>query len=142
MMRSRLGRGSNPCGFTLLEVTIAVAIAGLALVTMFQAGSTGLFAANSAARVDEAVERAQSHLAAFGRADTVAPGDSEGDDGGGYHWRLRARQVAAQGSSQAEQTAPATSLYDVEVIISWRGWGSTRSVVLHTRRIGVAVASQ
>jgi prepilin-type N-terminal cleavage/methylation domain-containing protein len=54
-------------GFTLLELVLAVAIAGLALIGLFQAASTGMFAVNSAARVDEAIDRAQSHLAAFGR---------------------------------------------------------------------------
>lgn len=141
-MTSLLGDRSSVGGFTLLEVTIAVAIAGLALVAMFQAGSTGLFATNSAGRVDEAVERAQSHLAAFGRADAVVPGESEGDDGGGYHWRLRARPLGTQEPLQPQQNSSATSLYDVEVAISWHAWGRTRSVILDTRRIGVAVAPQ
>ena len=141
-MTSLLGDRSSVGGFTLLEVTIAVAIAGLALVAMFQAGSTGLFATNSAGRVDAAVERPQSHLAAFGRADAVVPGESEGDDGGGYHWRLRARPLGTQEPLQPQQNSSATSLYDVEVAISWHAWGRTRSVILDTRRIGVAVAPQ
>ena len=128
-------------GFTLLEVTVAVAIAGLALVTMFEAGSTGLFAVNSAARVEEAIERAQSRLAAFTGTNAIIPGESEGDDGGGYHWRFRARPVMTrQPLSPAQDTG--TSLYDVEVIISWRAAGRTRSVVLASRRIGNAVAAQ
>src|SRR5437764_8581843 len=83
-------------GFTLLEVVVAVAIAGLALVGLFQAGSGGLFSVDAAGRTDEAVDRAQSHLAAFGRAGALVPGEIEGDDGGGYHWRLRAQPIAAQ----------------------------------------------
>ena len=54
-------------GFTLLEVVVALAIAALALVGLFQAGSGGLFAVDTAARAEEAVQRAQSHLAAVGR---------------------------------------------------------------------------
>jgi general secretion pathway protein I len=136
----RLRPGGNACGFTLLEVTIAVAIAALALVVMFQAGSTGLFAVNSAARIDEAVERAQSHLAAFGSTNAIVPGDSDGDDGGGYHWRLSARPLLAQAA--ADQNAPKATLYAVESSISWRSWGGTRSVVLHSRRLGTAAASE
>ena len=142
MMTSCPQRGGSACGFTLLEVIIALAIAGLGLIAMFQASSTGLFAAESAARVDEAVERAQSHLAAVGRGSAVTAGESDGDDGGGYHWRLRAQSLAAQQVSPAGQSAPLTSLYDVEVTISWRASGHTRSVVLHTRRIGAASAQQ
>jgi general secretion pathway protein I len=139
-------------GFTLLEVVVALAIAALALVGLFRAGSGGLFAADTAARVDEAVERAQSHLAAFGRTGAVAPGELEGDDGGGYHWRLRATaiaqqpDVAQQGLGRAfaapQQAAGPPTLYDVQVMISWRGGGHDRSVVLETRRLGVAPAAE
>jgi len=137
---SRSRPTSDARGFTLLEVTIAVAIAALALVAMFQAGSTGLFAVNSAARIDEAVERAQSHLAAFGSTNALVPGDTDGDDGGGYHWRLSARPLLAQAA--ADQNAPRTTLYAVESAISWSSWGGTRSVVLHSRRLGAAAGSE
>jgi general secretion pathway protein I len=126
-------------GFTLLEVVVAVAIAGLALVGLFSAGSGGLLAVDGAARVDEAVERAQSHLAAFGRAGATVAGESEGDDGGGYRWNLRAQPVASQQSDLSGRTAAAMTLFDVEVMISWRAWGHQRSVVLDTRRLGAAV---
>ena len=129
-------------GFTLLEVTVAVAIAGLALVSMFEAASTGLFAVNSAARVEEAIERAQSRLAAFSGTNAIIPGESEGDDGGGYHWRFRARPVMTRQPLSPAQADTGTSLYDVEVMISWRAAGRTRSVVLASRRIGNAVAAQ
>src|ERR1700740_74712 len=80
-------------GFTLLEVVVALAIASLALVGMFRAGSGGLFAVDTAARAEEAVQRAQSHLAAIGRDASLVEGDFNGDDGGGYHWTLRVRPL-------------------------------------------------
>lgn len=126
-------------GFTLLEVVVAVSIAALALVGLFRSGSIGLFAVNQAGQVEEAIERAQSHLAAFGRRGTIAAGDVEGDDGGGYHWRLSARPLAVQPAALDGDSA--TALYDVEVTISWRGWGGQRSVVLDTRRLGSATGS-
>src|SRR5437763_16929437 len=89
MLRSRPGQAF---GFTLLEVVVALAIASLALVGLFRAGSGGLFAADTAARIDEAVERAQSHLAALGRAGAVAPGAVAGGGGGGS-----SRRVGVQG---------------------------------------------
>src|SRR5215210_7192042 len=89
-------RRADARGFTLLEVVVALAIASLALVGLFRAGSGGLFAADTAARVDEAVERAQSHLAAFGRTGAVAPGELAGDDGGGFSWRVRVSPIATE----------------------------------------------
>src|SRR5216683_578400 len=134
---------TDAAGFTLLEVVVALAIAALSLVMLFQTGSGGLFAADTAARIDEAIERAQSHLAAFGRAGAAAPGQSTGDDGGGYQWQMRATPIARQPAAAPIDTGrqpvgPRLVLYEIEVTISWRGASQHRSVVLETRRLGTA----
>ena len=67
-------RAAAATGFTLLEVVVALAIAALALVGLFQAGSGGLFAVDTAARAEEAIQRAQSHLAAVGRDAALVQG--------------------------------------------------------------------
>jgi general secretion pathway protein I len=128
-------------GFTLLEVVVALAIAALALVGLFQAGSGGLFAVDTAARVQEAVQRAQSHLAAVGRDAALVQGDFTDDDGGGYRWRLRVRPVATRPVLTVSTNANATeTLFDVEVAISWPGHRGDRSVVLKTLRPGTAAS--
>jgi general secretion pathway protein I len=83
-------------GFTLLEVVVALAIAAMALVGLFQAASGGLFAVDTAARAEEAVQRARSHLAAIGRSSDLVQGEFTDDDGDGYRWRLRVRPVATR----------------------------------------------
>ena len=123
---------------TLLEIVVATAIAGLALVGLFQAGSGGLFAADRAARIEDAVERAQSHLAAFGHAGSVQEGDTEGDAGGGYHWRLSVRPIATQQGGPYSRAGTITTLYTVAVTISWRERGRPRSIALETRSLGIA----
>lgn len=124
-------------GFTLLEVVVALAIAGLALVGMFQAGSAGLFAADTAARAEEAVQRAQSHLAAVGRDAALVQGDFNDDDGGGYHWYLRVHPAASRRVPGSDpNTSTTTTLYAVDVQISWRSGGHERSVTLRTLRLG------
>ena len=130
-----LGRRGRERGFTLLEVTVATAIAGLALVGLFKAGSAGILATDAATRVEQAVERAQSHLAAFGREGAVVASELEGEDGGGYRWRLRAIPIVAE-QPAATGNATVISLFDVQAIIAWRAWGQDRSVLLTTRRIG------
>ena len=130
-------RTSQDSGFTLLEVVVALAIAALAIVGLFQAASGGLLAVNTAGRVEEAVQRAQSHLAAVGRSAALIQGEFTDDDGGGYHWRLRARPVASRQVATADgnPTVPVSAtLFDVEVAISWPGRSGERSVVLKTMR--------
>jgi general secretion pathway protein I len=130
-------------GFTLLEALVAVAIAGLALVGLFQAGSGGMFAADTAARAEEAVQRAQSHLAAVGRNAALVQGEFTDDDGGGYRWRLRVQPLAArQGLAPDGSSAVTSTLYDVEVAILWPGRKGERSVVLRTLRLGNAASGE
>jgi general secretion pathway protein I len=125
-------------GFTLLEVTVAVAIAAIALVALFQAGSAGMLTASEATRVEDAVDRAQSHLAQFADAGVIAPGESEGDDGDGYHWHLTARRIAARPAAATDQAADPPGLYDIKVTVSWGTGRHRRSVQLETERIGSA----
>jgi general secretion pathway protein I len=136
-------RPSQDSGFTLLEVVVALAIAALAIVGLFQAASGGLLAVNTAGRVEEAVQRAQSHLAAVGRSAALIQGEFTDDDGGGYHWRLRARPVATRqvAAPDGSPTASAT-LFDVEVAISWPGRRGEQSVVLKTMRLSAASSGE
>src|ERR1700757_4957824 len=131
-------RSSRDSGFTLLEVVVALAIAALAIVGLFHAAGGGLLAVDTAGRVEEAVQRAQSHLAAIGRSAALIQGEFTDDDGGGYHWRLRTRPVATRqvAALDGNPTVPASAtLFDVEVAISWPGRSGERSVVLRTMRI-------
>lgn len=122
-------------GFTLLEVVVALAIAGLALVGLFRAGSGGVLAVDAAGRVDEAIQRAQSHLAAIGRIAAIASGKTEGDDGDGYRWQVRARPLAAWQFRPGAAAATIT-LFEIESAISWKAGGGRRSVVLTSLRLG------
>jgi len=138
-------RTAQDSGFTLLEVVVALAIAALAIVGLFQAASGGLLAVNTAGRVEEAVQRAQSHLAAVGRSAALIQGEFTDDDGGGYHWRLRARPVASRQVAAADgnPTVPASAtLFDVEVAISWPGPRGERSVVLKTMRLSATTRGE
>jgi len=128
-------------GFTLLEVVVALAIAAIALIGLFPAAGGGLVAVDTAARAEEAVQRAQSHLAAVGRDAALVQGEFTDDDGGGYHWRLRVRPVANRQAPSADGNSAAnTTLFDVEVAISWPGRNGDRSVVLRTLRLGTAAS--
>ena len=90
--------------------------------------------AATAARYQEALSRARSRLAA---ADAVAltGGDQQGDDGGGYRWRLRVTPVS---TGTAAGATPVPALFGVSVTISWQADRRVRSVQLDTRRLGPA----
>jgi prepilin-type N-terminal cleavage/methylation domain-containing protein len=128
-------------GFTLLEVVVALAIAAVAFVGLFQAGSGGLLAVDTAARAQEAIQRAQSHLAAVGRDAALVQGEFTDDDGGGYRWQLRVRPVGTRALGPDGSSARSATLYEVEVAILWPGRSGDRSVVLKTLRLGTPATS-
>lgn len=119
----------------MLEVLVALAIAGLALVVLFRGGGEGLSAVDTASRAEAAVERARSHLAALGRDVALLRGETEGDDGGGYRWRARVAPVASRPPTAAAASGGALTLFDVEVGVSWKVRGRERQVVLRTQRL-------
>jgi general secretion pathway protein I len=120
-------------------VLIAFAIAVLALGLLFQAASSGGSAARTAGYYEEAVSRAKSRMAALGRATPMIEGETQGDDGGPYRWRVTVSPAAvAAPPANAPPIKNRVTLYDVEVAISWTAAGRKREVVLHTRRLGTA----
>ena len=129
---------TGDAGFTLLEVLVAFAIAALALGVLFEGAVGGIRSTRVADRTDEALSRAQSHLAAVGEGIPLGPGTQGGDDGGGYRWSVRIRTIRATSTGTMR-----VILYAVQVTESWGEGlegddGGGRSVVLRTERLGVA----
>ena len=128
-------RNDREVGFTLLEVLVALLITGIALGALFQGTLGGIGAAELAGRTEEALSRARSRLAAAGRVGPLVAEDRQGDDGGGYRWRLRVAPLAMHPPASGVQ--PLT-LYAVQVTIGWSDGRQARSVTLDTRRLGAA----
>jgi general secretion pathway protein I len=126
-------------GFTLLEVLIAFVIAALALGVMFQAAVGALRASHTAAQYDEAVARARSHLAMATNGGALMPGDWNGDDGGGYHWRLHVAPIASTTAHAAAGSSVPLVLYSVSVTVSWPDGDQSREVRLVSEQIGQPV---
>jgi general secretion pathway protein I len=126
-------------GFTLLEVIVAFIIAALALSALFGGGLAGLTSTATSARYQEALARAESHLAAAASEGALAASDRQGDEGGNFHWRVRVTVAAVAGPvPDAPAGSPVPALYDITVQESWPGRDRSRVVTLQTRRAGTA----
>ena len=140
-MTAELGRQG---GFTLLEVLVAFIIAAIAIAALLQGASGGLHSVQAAAHYQEAVSRAQSRMALL--QSSLAPGEQQGDDGGGFTWRVRVQPGASTPVPQPPRAQPAGPnrserlvLYAVAVSIAWRLDGGDREVTLYSQRLGTAV---
>ena len=130
-------------GFTLIEVMIAFVIAALAMAALYSGTAGGLEATAVAAKYDEAISLARSHLAAVGRGDAIALQEHSGADGEGFTWHLRIRKhgsrvLTLSDQDRANDIKPARGvLFDVIVTESWSSGGRDRQVILATRRLDV-----
>ena len=122
---------------------IALVIAGLGLAMVFRATTESNRATSAAARYQEAISRAHSHL--DGTSAYLAAGEQEGDDGAGFHWRTLVRATDTTGKrdttgQQVESTDTlVVTLAAVTVWVSWRDGGNARTVRLDTERLMTAV---
>jgi general secretion pathway protein I len=133
-------------GFTLLEVMIAFAIAALALGAFYSGVAGGVRTSGVAAHYEAALARAQSRLATIGGGARLIPGETSGDDGGGYTWRVQIRQTASAPFAglppDAARIAPRAALFALNVTIAWNMDGGERRVTLGTARLlGIPAAA-
>ena len=125
-------------GFTLLEVLVAFIIAALALAALFEGGLGGLRATTVSSRYLEAVARAQSHLASATLPGAMAAADTQGDEGGGFHWHVRVTEAAVSRPAPNAAPGPVAALYAVSAAVSWSEGGRSRVVQIDTERAGTA----
>jgi general secretion pathway protein I len=132
-------RHTGERGFSLLEVLVALVIAGIALSAVFSATTETLRATTAAFRTQEAVSRARSRLDAA--AVSLAVGEQEGDDGGGFHWRTQISLVGTTGKRDAtgktlrSDDMLVVSLHAITVWISWNERTLARTVRLDSARL-------
>jgi general secretion pathway protein I len=131
-------------GFALLEVIIAFIIAAAALGVLFHTGIGSLRDIQTAARYEEALSRARSRLAIATHGAPLAPGDMEGDDGGGYHWQLHVAPMSTTAVrpigllDRERPTWVKLALYNVSLRLTWADRGGDdhrREVRLETQHL-------
>ncbi|WP_173569014.1 PulJ/GspJ family protein [Acetobacter conturbans] len=103
-------------GFTLLEVIIALMIAGSALAVMFSSLETGLWSGRQADVTIRAVSVARSQLEATLASLQLHPGTTSYVVNGQYHSSVEVRQV---GTSDSQNSTGRLGLYSVSVTVGW-----------------------
>ncbi len=118
---------SSAAGFTLIEVVVGLAIAGLGLALLVAATGSGLESSSAAGRATLATSHAQSRLAMVGLTLPLKKGDYSGEEGDGLRWRVHVAPPVVRG---------ALALYPVTVIEYWRSGAEQKSLSLYSERVG------
>ena len=106
----------------------------LALVALLESFSSGLSTVSRVAARDRASLLAQSILEAVGARDLLTEGVEAGQASEGVEWRTTTRR-----RDDLVYSDPAKVLvipYEVEVEVAWRDGRTSRSLTLHTIRLG------
>ena len=117
-------------GFTLLEVLVAFVVLAVSLGMAFEIFSTGLRGVEAAAARTAAVLHAESGLASAGAEVGLREGDSAGQFGDGYNWRLSVQRF--QVNEEGVETPDLPLAFVVRATVDGAG---TSGVTLTTLRL-------
>ena len=130
------GRSSQR-GYSLLEVIVAFAVLGVALSLLLGALSGGTRQVRWAADSARAVLHAQSLLDEVGVGEVLAPGQRDGEFGGGrYRWVLDvAPYVDGDRPPVPQQDPYAPQLLQLRLLVTWGEGGPRERLQLETLRL-------
>jgi general secretion pathway protein I len=120
-------------GFTLIEVLVAIAIAGLLLVALLRVLGLSLDAGQRSELYTRALLIAQSTLDAAGVVSPLVEGDEAELVEGPFHIRATVERYHPAGEGG---TAQYLVLYRVSATVSWREGRRARTLALATLRLG------
>lgn len=129
-------------GFTLIEVLVALVIAGLALAAVAGVFGTGVLGQEIAADANTALNLAEEKLADAEAVATVRPGRSDGIYARRFDWQVSVASYEEH-ADKAAVTKPAPGvpasttlrLYRIEASVAWRDGRHRRQLALSTLRL-------
>jgi prepilin-type N-terminal cleavage/methylation domain-containing protein len=137
-----LHRPNRHRGFTLIEVLVALAIAGLVLAAVAGVFGTGALGHEIAADANIALDLAEEKLTDAEAVATVRPGRNGGVYAGRFDWQVsigayenRAEAAAATNPPSGVMSSTTFRLYRIEASVAWRDGRHRRQLALSTLRL-------
>jgi prepilin-type N-terminal cleavage/methylation domain-containing protein len=120
-------------GFSLLELLVAIALAGLSFAVLFSSMSTSLRNVGRLTAFEHHVEQAKSKLAELELVSGLHPGDhSEGEFEDGTRWRFEVFPYILPPVTLASVNAP--SVVRVTLTLEWQGRSDRQSWTIERYR--------
>ena len=126
----------SAAGFSLLEVLVALVLAGLALAATAGVFRTGLLGHELASGADTALALAEEKIATPGITEPLRPGRNAGLFGGRFQWQVSIEPYQDKPSDKFDRPASDLVLYRIAVTVAWRDGRRERQLALNTLRLG------
>ena len=120
-------------GYTLIEVLVAFMILAMALTVLLRIFSGGVRNIGVTSDYAEAVLIGESRLATAGIDETLAPGETSGVEGDGFHWTRRVTRY--EPAVDYTTRVKGTHAYFVTVTVTWPNGDKERSIDLSTVKL-------
>ncbi len=122
-------------GFTLLEVLVALTIAGILLVALLRVFSGAIAITGQTDAYNEAAMIAESMLESLGTSEVLQVGATIDRNAGSFHIEatVHVYNSGITGNTAAARVIP----YELAVTVSWQEQRHARSVMLRTLRLGM-----
>jgi prepilin-type N-terminal cleavage/methylation domain-containing protein len=126
-------------GFTLLEVLVALVVAGLAMSAIVGVFGNSLAGNAVVSDAETALALAEERLALVSAVAALRPGVDKGVFAGRFAWQTTvSRYVDGGDSKQTAQPNATELLYRIAVDVVWQDGRRSRQLALSTLRLGAA----
>jgi prepilin-type N-terminal cleavage/methylation domain-containing protein len=126
-------------GFTLLEVLVALVVAGLAMSAIVGVFGNSLAGNAVASDAETALALAEERLALASAVAALRPGVDKGVFAGRFAWQTTvSRYVDGGDGKQTAQPNATELLYRIAVDVVWQDGRRSRQLALSTLRLGAA----
>ncbi len=122
-------------GFTLIEISIAIAVLGVGVVSAMQVFGGATQLVRAASRRSEAVMHAKALMDAALWAPEMVNEESHGEIGEGFNWQRVIRPAGPEEGIDPEKLSTDVRLAVVSVLIEWTEPSGAKSYRVGTMRI-------
>lgn len=127
---------SRDAGFTLIEVLVALAVAGVVLAAIAGVFGSSVTGQETAGNAAAALAVAEAHMADAEAAAVLQPGHSTGVFAGRYRWRVVVAPYKDADAGPVDPLASTLRLLRIDVTVAWADGNSRRRIALDTLRLG------
>lgn len=130
MRRRRSAQG----GFTLIEISIAMAVLGLLVVSALQVFGGSMRLGRNASRMSEAVVHAKALMDSVLWAPDLRPGVTHGTIGNGFRWQRTIRPAEADDGVSSDRQSD-IGLAVITVTVEWDEPNGVKAYTIGTERL-------